>query len=90
MSVFAVITTDSIETKVTKLDKLIQEKYKDNAYKLENGGWLLFDKDTVRPKDVFDGIFGEDSSVSCLVLPFESYWGVQPKTTWEWLKIRLI
>lgn len=87
MTIFAVISTDKNE-KSDKLNTLITDKYEiGNYFQLSDNSWLVFGADSIQPQGVFKNIFGDDdTSVSCLVVPFESYWGVQSKGVWEWLK----
>lgn len=85
MSVFVVISTDKNIEEVRKLDDLISTKYADNSIKLADHSWLVSAQDVNQPKEVFHTLLGEDTSVSCLIVPFQSYWGVQPNSTWSWL-----
>ncbi|SQH75083.1 protein of unknown function [Shewanella benthica] len=86
MSVFAVIATDTKDGNVKRLEQLITTQYVDDAFKLKANIWLVYEKDVSQPKAVFSRLLGEDNSVACLIVPFDSYWGVQQKPTWDWLK----
>lgn len=86
MSVFAVIATEITYENITQLDKQISVKYVENCLKLKEEVWLVHDSDIFRPEAMYQSLFGDDRSVSCLILPFDAYWGVQPKQVWEWIK----
>ncbi|PHR84518.1 MAG: hypothetical protein COA59_06070 [Colwellia sp.] len=86
MTIFAVIATDKNEQKINKLNTLISSKYADNHLKLDDKSWLVFGAESIQPKGIFQDLFGDDTSISCLIVPFDAYWGVQSKAVWDWLK----
>ncbi|MGI2107892.1 hypothetical protein ACRN9C_00580 [Shewanella frigidimarina] len=85
MSVFAIIVTETAQDDIRLLDQSIRSIYDENCLKLKNKDWLVFEENKIPPQQVYKRITEEDKLISCLIVPFESYWGVQPKDVWEWL-----
>lgn len=89
MSVFAVVATDTSHDQKVKVSKLISQKFTGEYLELDKGTWLVSAKEIYQPKLIFDALFGNDMTTSCIIVPVEAYWGIQDPTVWNWIQQRM-
>jgi len=84
MPLFALIAKKETNPRI---EGLISEKYPDeNSISIGSASWLIYEPEKVMPETVHNKLFSEsDNSETFLIIPFESYWGIQSKTIWNWI-----
>lgn len=89
MSVFAVVATAVPHEQKVKLGNIIAQKFMGEYLELDKGTWLVSAKEIFQPKLIFDALFGNDITTSCIIVPVEAYWGIQDPIVWNWIQQRM-